>query len=357
MARAGTRSCRRFARRAVASLAAVGRHAITRRRAARARRSPPASARCSRRCAALPALGARSPARRARGFGLTVTPADFAGARTSRVLRAPRRFDLVGAARRAGRVEVRVRRRGGDVEPLDARSPRTATTRPTRARASAPPTRCGPAARTSCSCALRARRAARCACTSSPSRRARAGRAGARAARAPRRAAAGRPARRRRSSRATAWGGDRRAAARDARATARSQVAFVHHTVTANEYGPERLGRDRARRSPSTTATRTAGTTSATTSSSTATGRSSRAARAASTRPSSAPRRRATTPSSTGVAILGTHTAAPHHAEAMTAIAQLLGWKLSLHGVPDRGHGRRAVGRRRHEPLPRRAGR
>src|SRR5436190_1312435 len=58
---------------------------------------------------ALPALAARAP--RPRGFGLTVTPADFDGARTSRVLRAWR-FDLLGV-RGSGRVEVRVRARGG----------------------------------------------------------------------------------------------------------------------------------------------------------------------------------------------------------------------------------------------------
>src|SRR4051812_30674579 len=59
---------------------------------------------------AVPAL-ARRPGR-PRGFGLTVTPADFAGTRTSRVLRAPRRFDVIGV-RGSGRVEVRVRARGG----------------------------------------------------------------------------------------------------------------------------------------------------------------------------------------------------------------------------------------------------
>src|SRR3954466_5964975 len=55
------------------------------------------------------AFAARSP--RPRGFGLTVTPADFDGGRTSRVLRA-RRFDVIGV-RGAGPVEVRVRARGG----------------------------------------------------------------------------------------------------------------------------------------------------------------------------------------------------------------------------------------------------
>src|SRR3954453_8318345 len=47
---------------------------------------------------------------RLRGFGLTVTPADFDAGRLSRVLRG-RRFDLLGV-RGTGHVEVRVRRAG-----------------------------------------------------------------------------------------------------------------------------------------------------------------------------------------------------------------------------------------------------
>ena len=60
------------------------------------------------------AFGRGAPAR-ARGFGMAVRPGDFEGA-TSRVLRAPRRFDVLGvrgpdAAR--GRFDVRVRRHIG----------------------------------------------------------------------------------------------------------------------------------------------------------------------------------------------------------------------------------------------------
>src|SRR4051794_29927613 len=55
------------------------------------------------------AFAALSP--RPRGFGLTVTPADFDGGRTSRVLRV-RRFDVIGV-RGAGPGELRVRARGG----------------------------------------------------------------------------------------------------------------------------------------------------------------------------------------------------------------------------------------------------
>src|SRR5262245_63736569 len=58
------------------------------------------------------AFAARRPAkRRARGFGLDVRPGDFRGT-TTRVLRAPRRFDVVGVRGGAG-LEVRVRRTGG----------------------------------------------------------------------------------------------------------------------------------------------------------------------------------------------------------------------------------------------------
>src|SRR4051794_28368091 len=63
----------------------------------------------------VPALAAAARGPRPRGFGLTVTPADFDGGRTSRVLR-PRRFDLLGV-RGSGSVEVRVRARGGAWSP------------------------------------------------------------------------------------------------------------------------------------------------------------------------------------------------------------------------------------------------
>ncbi|HEU4979460.1 MAG TPA: peptidoglycan recognition protein [Solirubrobacteraceae bacterium] len=65
-----------------------------------------------------PALAARAPAR-PRGFGMDVGPRDFHGTH-SRVLRAPRRFDLLGVRALAavdGRLDVRVRRRGGRWSP------------------------------------------------------------------------------------------------------------------------------------------------------------------------------------------------------------------------------------------------
>src|SRR3954468_12604967 len=63
----------------------------------------------------VPALAAAARSPRRGGFGLAVTPADFDGGRTSRVLRA-RRFDLLGV-RGSGTVELRVRRRGGAWSP------------------------------------------------------------------------------------------------------------------------------------------------------------------------------------------------------------------------------------------------
>src|SRR3954452_11347392 len=91
-----------------AMLGAVGSTRITRRRAL----ALGAAARLGSLVSPLrsaSAFAALSP--RPRGFGLTVTPADFDGGRTSRVLRV-RRFDLLGV-RGTGHVEVRVRRAGG----------------------------------------------------------------------------------------------------------------------------------------------------------------------------------------------------------------------------------------------------
>src|SRR5512132_324390 len=75
-----------------ASLAAVGRTTITRRRAL----ALGAAAGLGSLLAArpLPASGRASP-ERAQGFGMDIGASDFDG-RTTRVLRAPRRFDLIG---------------------------------------------------------------------------------------------------------------------------------------------------------------------------------------------------------------------------------------------------------------------
>src|SRR4051794_28308567 len=94
-----------------ATLGVVGRTTFTRRRALVLGAAAGLGSLLAplRAAPGLAAVGAR--ATRPRGFGLTVTPADFDGGRTSRVLRV-RRFDLLGV-RGTGHVEVRVRRAGG----------------------------------------------------------------------------------------------------------------------------------------------------------------------------------------------------------------------------------------------------
>ena len=214
----------------MASLGAVGRPSITRRGAlglglAAGLGSLIAPLRSA------PALGAT---RRVRGFGMTVGPADFGGARTSRVLRAPRRFEIVGL-RGQGRVEVRVRRRGGawsDWVALAAQGDHAPDTG-SGERASDPLWSGG-----SDELQLRLARAPRgplrlhlVSVPSGVRRRvgARAARARARAAQAPGTPPAIIPR--------DAWG----AAAVPPRGDASYgtvQLAFVHHTVTVNEYGP-----------------------------------------------------------------------------------------------------------------------
>ena len=57
---------------------------------------------------------------------------------------------------------------------------------------------------------------------------------------------------------------------------------------------------------------------------------------------------------STGIASVGTHTSTDVSPETFNAIASLLGWKLSIHGVPTQGTVSAALGGRRLQPLPQR---
>ena len=282
------------------------------------------------------ALGRGAPAR-ARGFGMAVVPGDFEGA-TSRVLRAPRRFDLLGvrgpdAAR--GRFEVRVRRRGGSWSPWVAlavhgdHAPDTGTgeraSDPVWAggcdelqlRASRPP----------------ARRAARAL-------RRRPGRgAPVAASRARRPAPSSRPrrspGRRRAIIPRAAWGADA-VPPRAAPDYGVVQMAFVHHTVTANDYTPDQsasivlaiakyhrdtngwndIGYNFLVDQYGQVFEGRAGGVDQAVVGAQAQGYNSQ---------------------STGVAVLGTFSDVPIPEAAMAAIAQLLGWKLSLHGVPCEG--------------------
>jgi hypothetical protein len=314
-----------------ASLDVVGRHAITRRRALLLG----ASAGLASLVAPLrtaPALAARTP--RPRGFGLTVTPADFAGGRTSRVLRAPRRFDLLGV-RGAGGVEVRVRARGGRWSPwipLAAGGDHAPDTG-SGERASDPVWTggshemqlrlAGPASRS-----LRVHMVA---VPASARRRAaaRTGRLRARAAQAP---APGTPPP---IIPRAAWGGDS-VPPRSAPSYGAVQVAFVHHTVTANAYAPQDsaaivLGIAKYHRD--TNGWNDIGYNFLVDQY----GQVFEGRAGGVDQPVVGAQAQGYNSQSTGVAHLGTYSAVGTTEAALAATAQLLGWKMSLHGVPTEG--------------------
>jgi hypothetical protein len=297
----------------------------------------------------VPALAARAP--RPRGFGLTVTPADFDGGRTSRVLRA-RRFDLLGV-RGSGHVEVRVRSRGGAWSgwiPLAAHGDHAPDTG-SGERASDPVWTGG-----SDELQLRLARAPRTALrvhfVAVPAALRRAAAAGARAhARAAARAAsaAGGSGPRGRAAQAggvqpgspppivprAAWG----AAAvppRSAPGYGTVQAAFVHHTVTVNEYAPQDspaivLGIAKYHRD--TNGWNDIGYNFLVDKY----GQVFEGRAGGVDQPVVGAHAQGYNAQSTSVAQLGTFTAAGITPEALGATAQLLGWKLSLHGVPVQG--------------------
>src|SRR4051812_28873499 len=326
-----------------ASLGSVGRTTIPRRRAL----ALGAAAGLGSLLAPLrgaPALAAGvARGTRPRGFGLTVTPADFDGSRTSRVLRA-RRFDLLGV-RGAGRVEVRVRSRGGAWSawiPLAAHGDHAPDTG-SGERAS-DPVWTGGSDELQLRLASRARAPLRVHFVAVPAaarrRAAVATRAHARAAGRDRSAVRGRAAQAGGVQPGSpppivpraAWG----AAAvppRSAPGYGVVQAAFVHHTVTANEYAPQDspaivLGIAKYHRDTNgwndigynflvdkygqVFEGRAGGVDQAVVGAH-AQGYNSQ---------------------STSVAQLGTFTAGGITPQALDSTAQLLGWKLSLHGVP-----------------------
>jgi N-acetylmuramoyl-L-alanine amidase-like protein len=321
-----------------ATLGAVGRTTFTRRRAlalgaaaglgsllAPLREVPAFAASASRS-----RLGTRP-----RGFGLTVTPADFDGGRLSRVLRV-RRFDLLGV-RGSGHVEVRVRRSGGAWSgwvPLAAHGDHAPDTG-TGERASDPVWTGG-----SDELQLRVprapRRALRVHMVAVPAAaRRRAARHAARARAHAAQAGGVLPGSPPPIVPRDAWG----AAAVPPRGTpnyGEVQAAFVHHTVTVSDYAPQdsaaivlgilKFHRDTngwkdigynflVDRYGQVFEGRAGGVDQA------VVGAHAQGYNA----------------QSTSVAQIGTYAAAPITPEAMAATAQLLGWKLSLHGVPAEG--------------------
>jgi N-acetylmuramoyl-L-alanine amidase len=281
------------------------------------------------------ALGRGAPAR-ARGFGMAVVPGDFEGA-TSRVLHAPRRFDLLGVRgpdAAHGRFEVRVRRRGGGWSPWVAlavhgdHAPDTGT-----GERASDPVWAGGCDELQLRSSQRLRGELRVHFVSVPAAARRP--AVARAAATAKKQAAPQPGTPPAIIPRAAWG----AAAVPPRAAPDYgvvQMAFVHHTVTANDYTPEQsasmvLGIAKYHRDTNgwndigynflvdqygqVFEGRAGGVDQAVIGAQ-AQGYNSQ---------------------STGVAVLGTFTAVPIPEAAMASITQLLGWKLTLHGVPCEG--------------------
>jgi hypothetical protein len=260
------------------------------------------------------------------------------GWRTTRVLRAPRRFDLVGLRwKRGGKLEaqVRARRRGGSWSPwLPLHSAVAHTPDGSRAPAGTEPAYTGAADVFQ----LRLRGSARGV-------RARFVRAQptARAARHVTGRRRRRPRVRARSSQSSLpaiisrseWGGDS-VPPRSAPEYGEVQAAFVHHTVSANDYAPEEsagivLGIARYHRDSNrwndigynflvdqygqVFEGRAGGIDQA------VVGAQAQGYNSV----------------STGVACIGTFSAVLLPEAGMDALARLIGWKLSLHGVPTEG--------------------
>jgi hypothetical protein len=264
--------------------------------------------------------------------------AHVAGWRTTKVLHAPRRFDLIGLRwARGGTLEaqVRARRRGGSWTPWMPLH-RAGDHAPDGAPA---PTGTEPAYTGAADVfQLRLRGSARAL-------RARFVRAQP-TARAARHVTGRRRARRRpkaRTSQAgqptiisrTEWGGDS-VAPRAAPQYGEVQAAFVHHTVTSNGYGPEEsagivLGIARYHRDSNgwndigynflvdqygqVFEGRAGGVD----------------------QPVIGAQAQGYNSVSTGIACIGTFTSVPQSEPGLEALARLIAWKLSLHGVPTEG--------------------
>ncbi len=279
------------------------------------------------------ALGRGAPAR-ARGFGMAVAPGDFEGA-TSRVLRAPRRFDVLGvrgpdAAR--GRFEVRVRRRGGTWSPWVAlavhgdHAPDTGT-----GERASDPVWAGGCDELQLRTSLPLRGELRVHFVSVPAAGGRS--LVARAAATPKQQAA--PGTPPTIIPRAAWG----AAAVPPRAAPDYgvvQMAFVHHTVTANDYTPDQSASmvlAIAKYHRDTNGWNDIGYNFLVDQyGQVFEGRAGGVDQAA-----IGAQAQGYNSQSTGVAVLGTFTGVPIPEAAMSAITQLLGWKLTLHGVPCEG--------------------
>jgi N-acetylmuramoyl-L-alanine amidase len=309
----------------------VGATTITRRRALVLGAATGLASLCAR---PFSALGRALPTS-ARGFGMDVGPQDFEGA-VSRVLRAPRRFDVLGVRGRhgtRGHLEVRVRRRGGPWSPWVAlaihgdHAPDTGT-----GERASDPVWAGGCEELQLRAAHPSRGVVRMHFVAVPPAARRS--AHAHAAVVPEQAvpAPGTPPP---IVPRAFWGGDS-VAPRSPPSYSVVQMAFVHHTVTANDYSPEQsasmvLGIAKYHRDVNgwndigynflvdrygqVFEGRAGGVDQAVVGA----------------------QAQGFNTHSTGVAVLGAFSDVPIPEPAMAALAQLLGWKLSLHGVPCEG--------------------
>jgi hypothetical protein len=314
-----------------ASLGPVRRAAVTRRRAL----TLGATAGLGSLLASSPvaALG-RGRRPKPRGFGLVVDPSDFpAGGGTSRVLRAPRRFDLLGLRGARGNVELRVRARGAawsDWVPVAVHGDHAPDTG--SAERASDPVWAGGADELQLRAGGPVRSALRVHFVAVPARavpragRVDAGELAARAAQAPQRGTPPPIIPR------SAWGGDG-VVPREPASFGAVQVAFVHHTVNANAYASSQsaaivlaiakyhrdingwndLGYNFVVDQYGQVFEGRAGGVD---------------------QPVIGAQAQGYNRLSTGIALLGTHTAAPISEAAMRSLSQLIAWKLSLHGAP-----------------------
>ena len=314
-----------------ASLGPVRRAAVTRRRAL----TLGAAAGLGSLLASTPvaALG-RGRGARPSGFGLVIDPSDFpAGGGTSRVLRAPRRFDLVGLRGARGHVELRVRKRGAawsDWVPVAVHGEHAPDTG-SADRASDPiwaggadelQLRAGRPVRSTLRAhfvAVPARAVPRAARVDSDGLAARAAQAPVRGTPPP-------------IIPRAAWGGDG-VVPREPASFGEVRAAFVHHTVTANAYASSQSAAivlAIAKYHRDTNGWNDLGYNFIVDQyGQVFEGRAGGVDQAVIGAQAQGYNRL-----STGIALLGTHGAAPISEAAMRSLSQLAAWKLSLHGAP-----------------------
>jgi N-acetylmuramoyl-L-alanine amidase len=312
-----------------ATLAAVGATTITRRRALVLGAVAGMGSLLAR---PLSAFGRAVPGR-VRGFGMDVGPGDFDGA-ISRVLRAPRRFDLLGVrGARALRLEVRVRRDGGKWSPWvplavhGDHAPDTGT-----GERASDPVWAGACDELQLRAARRPGATLRMHFVAVPAPRRRS--LLARAAATPKQARP-QPGTPPPIIPRASWGADA-VPPRSPAAYGVVQLAFVHHTVNANDYTPEQsasivLGIAKYHRD--TNGWNDIGYNFLVD----RFGQVFEGRAGGVDQPVVGAHAQGYNDQSTGVAVIGTFTDAPIPEAAMAVLAQLLGWKMSLHGVPSEG--------------------